>query len=65
MLDRLYELGLSGSVSAMSAYLQHTKAAQTRANAGRKEETGTDLFNPADAALLSDEELDRLSGQAT
>lgn len=65
MLDRLYELGSSGNVTAMNAYLTQTKMAPSMAAKGKDSEEGTDLLLPGDAAQLTDEELARLSGQTT
>lgn len=62
MLDSLYELGSSGNVTAASAFLQHTKNAESLAETSR---TDPASMSPADAANLTDEELDALSGQGS
>lgn len=55
-LNRLYELGMSGNVQALNAYLQQTKLASSLATAGKQEITELDV---KDAANLSDEDLQK------
>lgn len=59
MIQRLYELGMEGSVTAMNAYLAHTKLADHLAEQGRKALDGVDI---EDAANLTDEELAEFLG---
>lgn len=60
LLDDLYERARGGSVEAAKAYLTHTKRAEDLAKAGQHDPRD---MSPQEAATLSDEELDVLSGQ--
>lgn len=62
LLENLYALGLSGNVQAMNSYLQHTKNAESLANAGRIDPSE---LSAEDAANLSDEDLEALLGPDT
>lgn len=58
LLNRLYEMGMEGNVSAATLYFRHTAGATALANAAR------DLseLTPEEAAQLTDEELTKLLG---
>lgn len=57
ILNRAFELGMEGNVSAMTLFLRGTSQAQAFAQAGA---TSSSSMSPADAAKVTDEELERI-----
>lgn len=61
MIDRAYELGMQGNVTAMNLYLNATRNVDRLQDQGKR-----DLreLSPQDAERMTDEELLELSGQS-